>query len=476
MTQAGELISDSPATDLREELIIEAFKCLECGKCTGSCPMAQLFPGEFHPHHLLHDLVHRPEEALNGVSLWFCASCYKCNKRCPQAIELPYIILKMRALSLKNNGVQLLHKAFEKIRDRIPFPLSFLSTCIHPERIGLDMAVLQDLHKYNMSNPLTQEFPVSKRSVAIVGSGPAGLTAAYELRKLGYRVKIFEAESMAGGMFSLAIPEYRIPMQIIRDETGMIERSGIEIQLNTRIGKDYPLQQLFEEGYDAILLATGAHHCKSMDIPGEDFEGYYNSLDFLKALKIQSRDIRNKTVAVIGGGNTAMDAASVAVKYGAKEVFLLYRRTREEMPADINEIRETEKEGVEIRFLESPLGIHGEKSKVSALECIKMELGGTDLTGRRRPVPVEGSNFILNTDVVVMAIGEEPDMDSVRDEFARGRNNTILVNPFTMETSIPGVFAAGDSVSGPATVADAILEARKAAAGIHTKLTHHDEG
>jgi NADPH-dependent glutamate synthase beta subunit-like oxidoreductase len=271
-------------------------------------------------------------------------------------------------------------------------------------------------------------------------------------------------------MFSLAIPEYRVPLEIVQDEIRMLEGIGIEFQMNARIGEDLTVEQLFDEGFKAVLLSVGAHRCKSLEIPGEDFEGVYDSLEFLREVKINKKDIKNKTVAVIGGGNTAMDSASVAKKYGAKEVSLLYRRTREEMPADLNEIRETENDGVAIRYLESPLSIHGEKSKAGILECIKMELGEPDMTGRRRPVPVEGSNFSLDADLVVIAIGESPDTQPFEGKLATGPGNTILVNPFTMETSLPGVFAAGDSVSGPATVADAILGAEKAALGIDTKI------
>lgn len=470
MTEVTQVKSHGAETELWDELINEAYRCLECGKCTGSCPMVQLFPNDFHPHHLLLDLIHNPEEALKGLNLWLCASCYKCNKRCPQAIELPDIVMKMRTLALKEKGTGSLQKAFEKIRGSIPFPLSFLSVCIHPERIDLDPAIVKDLHKMNLSRPLQNNFPESDRRIAVVGSGPAGLMAGYELRKMGYRVRIFESQSTAGGMFSLAIPEYRVPLQIVRDEIRILEKLGIEFQMNTSIGEEYPLEQLFSEGYKAVLLAIGAHRCKTLDIPGEDFEGVYDTLEFLQELKINKKDIINKTVAVIGGGNTAMDSASVAVKYGAKEVFLLYRRTREEMPADINKVRETEKDGVQIRYLESPLSIHGEKSKVNQLECIKMELGNPDMTGRRKPVPIEGSNFSLEADLVVIAIGEQPDIELLPGEIACGKNNNILVNPFTMETSIPGVFAAGDSVSGPDTVADAIIGARRAAIGIDTKI------
>ena len=470
MTQVTEAKPGGTATGLYDELVDAAYQCLECGKCTGSCPIVELFPNDFHPHHLLLDMAHNPEKALKGHNLWLCASCYRCNKRCPQALEFPYIVMKMRRLALKENGTGPLEKAFDLIRGSIPFPLTFLSVCIHPERIDLDTRILEQLHKKNLSEGKAHEFREMDTRIAIVGSGPAGLTCAFELRKMGYKVTIFESQSHAGGMFSMAIPEYRVPLQIVQDEIRLMENMGIEFKLNTRVGKDLTIKQLFSEDFKAILLGIGAHGCKKMDLKGEDLEGVYDSLEFLKELKIRKKDITNKTVSVIGGGNTAMDAASSAMKYGAKEVFLLYRRTREEMPADINEIREAEDLGVQIRFLENPLMIHGDKSRVKQLECIRMELGEPDLSGRRRPLPLEGSNFTLETDLVVNAIGEQPEINLFPDQIAAGRNNTILVNPFTMETGIPGVFSAGDSVSGPATVPEAITGARRAARGIDTLI------
>jgi len=245
-----------------------------------------------------------------------------------------------------------------------------------------------------------------------------------------------------------------------------MKKMGINFKMNARVGEELSLEQLLGEGYAAIFLAIGAHGCKKMDLKGEDLDGVYDSLEFLEALKIGKKVIKGKNVVVVGGGNTAMDAACSAMKYGAKETLLLYRRTREEMPADINEIREAEEDGVQIRFLESPLCIHGDKSCVKQLECIKMELGEPDLSGRRRPVPMEDSNFMLDTDIVVIAIGEHPDIQNLPGSIASSRNETILVNPSTMETNIPGVFAAGDGVTGPATVPEAIIGARRAAQGI----------
>ena len=470
MSEIAEMTVTGRVTDPMQELVNEAYKCLECGKCTGSCPMVELFPNDFHPHHLLQELVRDPERALAGHDLWLCASCYKCNRRCPQAVELPYIFMNMRKLALKRNGKAALKKAYKLISEKIPFPSSFLSVCIHPERIDLDPVFIANLHMKNLQIPVKNKFPDNKHKVAIAGSGPAGLMSAYELRKMGYGITVFESRSVAGGMFSLAIPDFRIPLKIVQDEIKILQKMGIEFRLNSRVGEGISIGQLFKEGYMALLLAVGAHGCKKLDIQGEDFEGVYNTLEFLCELKIHKKNVKNKKVIVIGGGNTAMDSASSAMRLGAREAILLYRRTREEMPADINEIREAEHDGVQIRFLEAPLSIMGEKSKVTGLECIKMELGKPDMTGRRRPVPVEGTNFTEEADIVVEAIGEQPDTLPFKNEITTGRGNTILINPFSMETSRPGVFAAGDSVLGPATVADAIIGAKRAATGINNYI------
>ncbi len=470
MSEISEIRTREETDIILDEIVSQAYQCMECGRCTGSCPMVELFPNDFHPHHLLSDLTKDPEKVLKGPELWFCASCYKCNAICPQALEYPYFIMQLRSLALKKNGIVPLRKAFNRIRTGIPFPVSFLSVCIHPERINLEPSVLEKLYKDHQSSKNKVKFRVTGPKIGVVGSGPAGLMGAYELSKKGYQVTIFESHSNPGGMFTVAIPEYRLPLKIVLDEINQIRDSGIEIRTNTKFGRDITIDQMLKDNYKAILLASGAHACKELGIKGEDFQGVYTTLEFLAALKFKNKKVAGKTVVVIGGGNTAMDAAAAAMRYGAKEATLLYRRTREEMPADINEIREAEKEGVQIRFLEAPVGIHGVKSKLSQLECMKMQLGEPDLTGRRRPVPVEGSNFILETDNLVIAIGEKPQTESFPAKIATGKDGTILVNPMTMETSIPGVFAAGDNVLGPATVPDAIIGARRAASGIENYI------
>jgi NADPH-dependent glutamate synthase beta subunit-like oxidoreductase len=466
MSEISTLTAKEGTDTILDEIARQAYQCMECGRCTGSCPMVELFPNDFHPHHLLSDLTRDPLKVLKVPELWFCASCYKCNARCPQALEFPYFIMQLRSLAVKKNELVPMRKAFHKIAAAIPFPASFFCVCIHPERIGLKTSDIEKLHRDHLGRKKVEKFRGSGHRIAVVGSGPTGMMGAYELGKRDYSVTVFESRSEPGGMFSKAIPEYRLPRSIVRDEIGHILSLGIELRNNLLIGRDIPLKQLLQEDFKAILLASGAHACKELGFKGENFQGVFTTLAFLEALKIKNKKVSGQQVVVIGGGNTAMDAAVAALRYGAREATLLYRRTRGEMPADLNEIREAEKQGVEIRFLEAPVGIHGTKSKVTQLECMKMQLCEPDLSGRRRPVPVEGSNFILELDTLVVAIGEKPQADILPAEIATGRDSTVLVHPMSMETSMPGVFAAGDSVLGPATVPDAILGARRAVAGI----------
>jgi NADPH-dependent glutamate synthase beta subunit-like oxidoreductase len=470
MSELSEITAKEGTETILQEITHQAYQCMECGRCTGSCPMVELFPNDFHPHHLLTQLTKDPDRVLKGPELWFCASCYKCNARCPQALEYPYFIMQLRSLALKKNGIISMRRAFNKIATEIPFPSSFFSVCIHPERIGLETSVIEKMHQEYLARKKVKKFRGSGPAIAVVGSGPAGLTAAFELGERGYRVTLFESHSEPGGMFSLAIPEYRLPLGIVREEIRHIVEHGIELRTKLRIGGNVTVEKLLKEDFKAVLLASGAHACKELVIKGAESQGVFTTLEFLEALKIKNKKVSNQRVVVIGGGNTAMDAASAAMHCGAKEVTLLYRRTREEMPADLNEIREAEKEGVQIRFLEAPVGIHGVKSKLNQLECMKMELGEPDLTGRRRPVPVEGSNFIMELDTLVVAIGEKPQTESFPEDIATSKDDTILVNPMTMETSIPAVFAAGDSVLGPATVPDAIMGARRAVTGIENYI------
>jgi len=470
MTGTPESITENQIIESSDEFIKQVYHCMECGKCTGSCPMVDLFPDDFHPHHLLTDFIYNREKVLSGHSIWLCASCYRCNKRCPQNIELPDIFIHIRKMAIRENSIKGMELAFKKISSKIPFPLSFFSICLHPERIGLSHDTILKLQNKSPAESIQKSFPETHTKVAVIGTGPAGLMAAHELRQKGYKVTMFEVMPFPGGKFSTGIPEYRLPFSIIQEEIKKIKQLGIEIKTNTLVGEELTLDHLFNQGYKAIFLAIGAHSCKRLGIEGEDLEGIYDSLEYLRELKTGKKEMKANKVIVKGGGNTAMDAASVAMRYGAREVTLIYRRSRDEMPADPVEIRETKNTGVEFMLLVTPVRFIGEKNRVKQIECIKMELGKPDMTGRKTPVPVKGSNFFMEVDQVILAIGEFTGSEFLPDNIKVSKNGRIVVNPYTMETSLPGVFAAGDSVLGPATVAEAVMGARRAAFAIDNYL------
>jgi len=456
-----------------ETLIRQANECLECGKCTAACPMVELFPAYFNPHQLLERILHDPDNVLNEKDIWFCASCYRCNKRCPQGIELPEIFLTLRGLAVKKEkGLQSLKEALAAIDQKIPFTRSFFQVCFHPERIPLDNPTIDSLVINRTQGSKEKEYISPDKKIAVIGSGPAGLFAAWHLAGRGYPVTVFEAREKAGGMLQKSIPEYRMPAHIINKDLDLMQRTGVEIKTNMQIDRSQ-FDDLLKNGFKAVVIASGAHKCRRLDIPGENLPGVMDTLQFLEDLKQNGQKEIPQKVVVIGGGNTAMDAASAAARAGAVEVKLLYRRSADEIPADKNEIREVLQDGAEIQYLVAPVEIMG-NNKVERIRCIEMKLGQPDLTGRKRPVPVEGSEFEMEADLVVVAIGERPALDFLPGELQLNANGTIAVNPLTMETSMPGVYAGGDAVSGPATVSEAIISAKKAVDAIDQYLKNHE--
>ncbi len=310
--------------------------------------------------------------------------------------------------------------------------------------------------------------------IAIVGSGPAGLTAACELAMMGFQVTVFESSSELGGMLRECMPTYRLPKKILEADIEHVKKLGIEIRTSVTIGEELTLQDFSKEGYKAVFLATGAHKSRELRIEGTELKGVIYALDLLKKTNLGKEIKLGERVAVIGGGNVAMDAARTALKLGAKDVSILYRRSREEMPANPWEVKEAEGEGVKISFLVSPTKILGEHGQVTAVECVRMELGELDETGRKRPAPIEDSEFTTELETVILAIGESPDLSLLPEEIEVDDQNTILADPVTMETSLPGIFAGGDVVSGPATVIEAIAAGKRAALSIDRYLKGED--
>ncbi|WP_333871032.1 NAD(P)-binding protein [Desulforamulus putei] len=313
--------------------------------------------------------------------------------------------------------------------------------------------------------------PVKKdtgKQVAVIGGGPAGLAAAYYLALAGHRVSIFEAAPQLGGMMRYGIPEYRLPKTILDREIEVITGLCRNVFLNKALGRDFSLQGLKQMGFDAVFIGIGSWANQSLQLPGEDLKGVYSGIQFLREVASRQPIKVGNKVVVIGGGNVAMDAARTSIRLGAKEVTVVYRRTQEQMPANHHEIAQALEEGIKFQMLTAPVGFVGEQGSVTSLKCIKMQLGEPDASGRRRPVPVEGSEFEIPTDMVIIAIGQKLDKNSLlgSEEIVLNRRGNIDVNTSTMQTNIAWLFAAGDCVSGPATVVQALAAGRKAANSI----------
>jgi len=449
--------------------------CYECGICTASCPVAELLPEHYNPRILLHSLSLADDRLLKSAQLWLCAWCYRCHKRCPQGLKLPEIFQTVRRFAVESGYMEGFDQALEIIRENLPLPASCCYVCFHPERAidnkqlvtdTIQHAILDYKDEKTEEKPLT---PMYEEKVAIIGSGPAGLSAAQDLAKKGYSVTIFEALSLLGGMLRRCIPEHRLPKKIVDSDIKRITDLGVKIKTNTAIGKSLKIKQLLDQGYSAIFVATGAHEERMLGIEGEELNGVFHALDFLEKANKKEAELSDK-VSIIGGGNTAVDSAETALRLGAKEATILYRRSRAEMPASPWEIKEAEEEGVKIEFLVAPKRILGKNGKVTAIECMRMELSEPDETGRRRPVPIQGSEFVTETGTVIMAIGQFPNTGFLPETVEITEKRTIAADPFTLETSSAGVFAGGDAVSGPATLMKAIIAGKRAATSIHLYL------
>jgi len=315
--------------------------------------------------------------------------------------------------------------------------------------------------------------PRKNKKVAIIGSGPAGLTAAFNLNQKGYDITIFESLSVPGGMLAIGIPEHRLPKKSLKSDIDYIIKSGVNLKLNKTLGKDLSIDDLFDEGYEAVFIAIGAHKSMKLNIPGEDSEGVIQAMQLLKAVNLGKKVELGEKAGIIGGGNAAIDAARVAIRNkNTDKVTILYRRTRREMPAYEEEIDSALEEGIDIQYLVAPTKVLTANGKVTGVECIRMKLGDKDSSGRRRPVPIEGSEFSLELDILIPAIGESPDVSflSDKDGLKLTKWSTIIVNEETLITNRKGVFAGGDVTSGPSTVVKAISAGKIAANSIDKYL------
>jgi len=471
--------------------------CTGCGLCVENCPVE--VPNEFDQGLSKRHAIYRSfPQAIPGAFV-IDKKMPPCKAACPAHVGAPgYVILTSRGKFLE---------ALQVIKEKLPFPSICGRVCHRPcekacTRSKIDEPVSiayikRFIGDLELKIPARQVLPIRTREekVAIVGAGPAGLAAAHDLIMMGYHVTVFEAAPLLGGMMRFGIPAFRLSREILDREIYDIIELGVQVWRNVTIGRDLTLDDLFARGYRAIFLAVGAQKGRNLGVPGEDLEGVSQAINFLWNMNLgQETQLRGKVV-VVGGGNAALDTARSTLRAGAREVTIIYRRSRAEMPAEPKwEIDETEREGVKFMHLVTPTRFLGRDGKLTGLECMRMELGAPDESGRRRPIPISGSEFTMDVDHVFLAIGQMADLSliagTVRREQARSGDRpeqgvaeealemtpwgTLKVDPITLATSVEGIFSGGDAVVGGGTVIGAIAAGKEAAISIDRYVRGED--
>jgi NADPH-dependent glutamate synthase beta subunit-like oxidoreductase len=446
-------------------------KCQTCDVCIRGCP-ADLIPEFRKEKDSLRGALYG--DKLKGRVSGDKVPLPPCQEACP-------IHQDSRAyVGLIAKGK--LREALEVIREVNPLPAVCGFICHHPceeacLRTDVDQPVPIRLLKRFVAeyeregNRVRRKPDKEKRErVLVVGSGPAGLAAANDLRLMGYGVKVVEALPVLGGMLAVGIPEFRLPRDILNLEIEGIRTLGVEMETNHRFRFDAGGDGFRRQGFQALFLSTGAHRSVKLNLPGEKLEGIFPGVEFLRDLNLGKNVEFGKKVAVIGGGNVALDVARSAIRLGSEKVEIYYRRSKQEMPAIPEEVDEAIREGVEIHFLAAPVRILGRGRKATGMECVRMKLGEADASGRRKPVAVERSNFRVKADVIIAAIGQSVDRSLLRTLDTR-RDGTVKVDPETGAPSLEGVFAGGDVVTGPGWAIEAIAAGKQCARSIHEYLS-----
>ena len=453
-------------------------KCTGCGECEQVCPVE--IKSEYNVGLSTQKAAYRNyAQAVPGAYVISKLDNAPCRKACPAGLNVQGYVQMVKQGKYE--------QALNIIMQELPLPGILGRVCPRScedacRRCEVDEPVaIRALKRLaaDQFDPRQVQIncePTKQESVAIIGSGPAGLSAAYHLARKGIKSTIYEANSHAGGMLRMGIPEHRLPREILDQEIEVITNLGVEIKTNSALGRDFQLNELFDQGNKAVYLAIGAHTGMPLGIPGEKSTGVRQGVDFLREINTTGSPWIGNKVAIVGGGNVAIDVARVVCRLGAQEINIVYRRTREEMPALPEEVEAALEEGINIYFLAAPQEIQTRDGKVSGLRCIQMELGEPDSSGRRRPIPIPESEYDLQVDQVIPAIGQKPDISMLEDleDFEFTRWGTIDVDPITYSTNLDGVFAGGDAQTGPWIAIGAVAAGREAAESMYRYIQGED--